>query len=83
MEIPQNYPSITSAQCCSSWQVPLAHAQHPTGTCSASHWHSMVVSGPGSPSCALLAGTTVFLVTTVLFPLSSPSFRQKSLGDAP
>lgn len=30
-EIPQNYPSITSAQCCPSWQVPLAHAQHPTG----------------------------------------------------
>lgn len=28
----QNYPNITLAQCRSSWQVPLARAQHPTGT---------------------------------------------------
>lgn len=52
-------------------------------TSSASHWHKMVVSGPRGLSCGLLAGTTMFLVTTVLFPLSSPTFRQKSLEDAP
>lgn len=68
----QNYPNITSAQCCSSWLAG------PAGSCSASHWHSLVVSGPGSPSYALLAGSATFLVTTVLFPLSSPSFGQKS-----
>lgn len=53
------------------------------GSCSASHWFSMVVSGPGSLSCALMAGTTMFPVRTVLFLQSSPSFMQKSLGDAP
>lgn len=72
----QNYPNIMSAQCRSSWQVPLAHAQHLTGTA----W-LFLAQDPRPVLCWL--GTTMFLLTTVLFPLSSPSFRQKSLGDAP
>lgn len=40
----------------------------PAGSYSASHWQSVVVFGPGSPSRALLAGITMFLVTRGLFP---------------